>query len=298
MNMVGVVGLGRRAALLLFAASGLADCHRPMDKIDSLRDACLAGDRDAAARVVDVVECPAPPAAVSMTVCLDAAARAFGSNGFSDQHPDQAGASAVAYFLAKRRSGEGLPAPDTWIAAMAGAAGVGADALRLAVATGMADAAPRVGKHMEEEADARGLMNAVAASVPGSCDTYGALGRGDALASFAPAKSPDHSPCVQHDLMRKEGPGATYGDGLWRAAAGAAALWKDESRGLATGLALSEGAVKRALEKRIAVIEAATQELQVRAVSTTQQGQYRAADAHRADGVPLGADAGAAPRSP
>jgi hypothetical protein len=298
--MIRLRGSRRRALVLgLFATLlSLAHCHRPMDKIDSLHDAWLNSDREAASRVLDVVQCPSPPATVSMTACLDAAARAFGSTGFSEQHPDQASAAAVAFVVARGKAGDGLPAPDTWIAAVAGAPGVGADALRLAVATGMAEAAPRVGKHVEEEVDARAMMAAVAASVPGACDTYGALGRGDPLTSFSPAASPDHSPCVQHDLQRKDGPGPAYGDGVWRAAAGAAALWREEVRALEASVAVNDGAVKRALEKKLEVIEAATKELQVHVVTTTQQGQYKATDAHRADGVPLGADAGNKPSSP
>jgi hypothetical protein len=269
-----------------------------MDRIESLRDAWVSGDREAASRVTDVAECPPAPASLDLRGCLDGATRAFGSTAFSTERPDQASAAAVAFVLARRSGGEGLPAPDTWITAVAHARGPGADALRLAVSTAMAEGSPRVGKHVDEEPDARAMLSAVASSVPGACETYGALGRGQTLASFAPAASPDHSPCVQHDLERKDGPGPAYGDGLWRAAAGAAALWRDEARALDEGVGVAEGRAREALQKRVDVIDAATKELAVHVVATTQTGQYKAGDTHRADDVPGDAGAGAKRGSP
>src|SRR5580658_878203 len=104
---------GARAVLASIAL--VCGCHRPMDKIDTLRQAWASGDRQAAAHAVEVAECPPPPATFSVSPCLDAAARAFGSTAFSTEKPDQASAAAVAYVLARRRTGEGLPSPDTWL---------------------------------------------------------------------------------------------------------------------------------------------------------------------------------------
>jgi hypothetical protein len=266
-----------------------------MDKIDTLRQAWASGDRQAAAHAVEVAECPPPPATFSVSPCLDAAARAFGSTAFSTEKPDQASAAAVAYVLARRRTGEGLPSPDTWLEAAANAKGAGADALRLALAFGLAEAAPNVGKHVNNEPAARAMMSSVASAVPGACDAYGALGRGAAVASFAAAASPDHSPCVQHDLQRKDALGAAYGEGLWRATAGSAALWKDAARALAAGIALTDGSVERTIRTKLDVIEAADRDLDLHRVTTTQTGQYQAADAHRAEGVLPEGGASAAP---
>jgi hypothetical protein len=78
-----------------------------------------------------------------------------------------------------------------------------------------------------------------------------------------PPKEPDRDPCVQRDLERKDGPGAAYGHGVWRAAAGAMALWKDEARALRTGLDYAEVVVRPVLEARLAVIDAATARMEL-----------------------------------
>jgi len=257
-----------------------------MGKIEQLRDAWQTGDRSLASRVVEVAECPAPPAKANIGPCLDAAARAFGSPGFSVEPPDQASAAAVAFVLARRESGEGIPSPDTWLQAVAAAHGAGADALRLALASTMAEATPLVGRLVNEEPAVRAMLGGVARAVPGACDTYGALGRGDPLTSFAPAASPDHSPCVQHDLERKDGAGAAYGDGIWRAASAGATLWKEAAQALEIGIAITQGGVRRELRKKLDAIEPATLGLYVRPVTTTQTGQYHAEDGHEAHAVP------------
>ena len=61
---------------------------------------------------------------------------------------------------------------------------------------------------------------------------------------------------MQRDLERKDGPGAKWGTGVWRATAGMVALWKDEARALRSGLEVADDLVKPALEKKLAVIEA------------------------------------------
>ena len=72
-------------------------------------------------------------------------------------------------------------------------------------------------------------MSDVAAAIPGACATYESLGAGADPDKMPPADSPDHSACVQRDLSRKDGPGATYGQGLFRGAAGALALGRRRS---------------------------------------------------------------------
>jgi hypothetical protein len=69
---------------------------------------------------------------------------------------------------------------------------------------------------------------------PGAWETYALVGNMP-VPAMPPAKQPDRSPCVQRDLERKDGPGAAYSHGVWRAAAGAMALWKDERAPCARG---------------------------------------------------------------
>jgi hypothetical protein len=282
-------------ALGLFVVATTSSCHgSPLAKIEALRDALAVGNMEGALAVVEVAPCAEPRTQATMAACLDATARAFGATGgFSADHPDQASAAAVAYILTRNHEGVGIPKPDTWLEAVATASGPGADALRIAVVTAMADAAPSVGKHVDDDPAARALAGAVARAIPGACSTYARLGAGAEAASFSPPESPDHSPCVQHDLERRDGPGPAYGDGLWRAAAGAATLWKEANRAVIIGFGTTEGLTRRAIQKKLAVIDPATRQLTVRIVGTTQAGAYGATDAHSAEGVPLGLNPGA-----
>jgi hypothetical protein len=282
------------ALLGLFVASAPASCRRsPMSRIEALRDALAVGSRENALGAVDVPACPDLRTEASLGACLETTARAFGATAFSAQHPDQASAAAVAFLLFRDHRGALVPKPDTWLEAVAKASGAGADALRLALATSMAEEAPKVGKPIEDEPAARVLAGAVARAIPGACSTYADLGAGKEIASLLAQDSPDHSPCVQHDLERRDGPGPAYGDGTWRAAAGAAALWRDGAHALTIGFGTTEGSTRRAIQRKLAVIDIATRDLTVRVVSTTQAAGYNVGETH----VPhAGTSAGAAPR--
>jgi hypothetical protein len=161
--------------------------------------------------------------------------------------------------VARDGRGEEMTAPDGWIFVMQNGEGAGADALRLAVSARMASDAPALGHAMDADADARALMKAVAASVPGACDTYALLGAGADGASLAPQQRAEHSPCVQKDLERASGPAEHegYGYGMWRGAEGALALWKDAAAALHGGVAKSDAKVQAALGTRLAAIDAA-----------------------------------------
>ena len=275
-------------ALGFLAVTACSSCHRsPMSKIEAFREALDVGSRDRALSVVEVARCPEPRTEVALTPCLNATARAFGAlDGFSADHPDQASAATVAYLLVRDRDGVGIPRPDTWLEAVASSSGPGADALRLALAASMAEDAPFIGKPIETETAARSMLGAVARAIPGACATYARLGRGADVASFSAPESPDHSPCVQHDLVRKDGPGPVYGDGLWRAAAGAAALWKDGSRALLIGFATTAGPVRTGIRKKLDVIDTATHQLTLRTVTTSQSGGYEGSEAHNSETTP------------
>jgi hypothetical protein len=239
------------AVVVLAAAT--AGCR---SKVASLRDALLEGGDAQVAGVVDAPAC-------TTTGCLDVVARALGAkNGFDANDPDQASAGAVAVVLARDHRGDLVPDPDRWIAAATMARGYGADALRLALARGMADVAPRLARAPAGEAELANVVRAMAAAMPGACDTYADLGA-KTVAELSPAKRPETSKCVQRDLERKDGPGAGWGRGTWRAAAGALALWKAYARALREGEPAADPIVRSALEAKLAVIEAATAKAQL-----------------------------------
>jgi hypothetical protein len=241
-----------RAGVMTASVAGaiaLAGCR---SRVGELRDALVEDDAARASKVVAT-----PPCADAG--CLDGIARALGSKrGFDANDPDQASAAAVALLLVRDRRGDLAPEADRWIAAVTLAKGPGADALRLALARGMAELAPRVGTRWPgEDAALRALVHDVGAALPGSCETYARLGSGPADA--LPEKlRPERAPCVQRDLERKGGPGAAYGAGTRRAAAAIAALWREEAIALRSGLASADAATRPALAAKLGAIEAAT----------------------------------------
>jgi hypothetical protein len=170
------------------------------------------------------------------------------------------------------RRGDWLGATDTWLSDVKNGLGTGHDVLRLAVARAMADVAPRVGRPIADEAAARDALGAIASAIPGACVTYRDVADGADLNRISPELHPDHSACVQKDLSRREGPGPTYGTGTFRATEGALALWREMERALRMGSARAEAGPKATLEKKLAIIEAATAK-----ISTTKQ-QERADD--------------------
>jgi hypothetical protein len=228
-------------------------------KVDSFRDALAKDDSAGAVKVVDVPRCEkADYDAQGKSACLSAIGRAFGSkHDFSLSDPDQGDAAAVALVLVRERRGDFVPAPETWMLAMKIAKGPGADALRLAIASRLTELVPRFGKRVDDEAEAMRLAHDLGAAMPGSCATYALLGDGVDIGALAPEMSPDHAPCVQTDLERKNGPGAAFGFGAWRALAGAVSLLKDEARALREGADRSQDAAKDAFTKKVVAIEEA-----------------------------------------
>ncbi|HEY6461083.1 MAG TPA: hypothetical protein VIY73_13055 [Polyangiaceae bacterium] len=240
----------RACALLVVVVVGTATtgCR---SRVASLRDALLEGGD---APVADVVDAPACKDAG----CLDGMARALGAKkGFDANDPDQASAGAVAVVLARDHRGDLVPDADRWVAAVTMARGYGADALRLALARGMADVAPRLGRSLGNETEVAGVVRAMAAAMPGACDAYASLGA-KPVAELSPASRPETSKCVQRDLERKDGPGAGWGKGTWRAAAGALALWKAYARALREGESAADAVARPVLDAKLAVIETAT----------------------------------------
>ena len=256
----------KRSLVILLALCAMG-CR---SKVATLRDALLEDDGARAASLVDVPPC-------TDAGCLDPIARKLGAkHGFDANDPDQASAGAVALVLARDRRGDVVPDADRWIAALTQARGLGADALRLAVAHGMAEMALRLGKRQDDEAELAKLVHDLSGVLPGACPTYAMMG-GTPVAQLPPGKGPDTALCVQRDLERKDGPGARFGagSGVWRAAAGIVALWNDEARALRAGLGTADEVVRPALEKKLAVIEGASAmiELEIKVKKAADDGR-------------------------
>ncbi|MBX3232657.1 MAG: hypothetical protein KIT84_16915 [Labilithrix sp.] len=292
---------------ILFPALLIVGCKAgPMAKIEALRDALASGD-DAALREA-VKEAPActeqpPPAADGAypPSCLSSIANALGSKaGFVANPPDHAGAATAALVLARDGRGDALPRVDTWLADLRDGKGTGHDALRLAVAKKMAEAAPAVGRKHDAEST-RPALRAVVSAVPGACPTYWLVATDDA-SKLPPELTPDHSACVQRDLARREGPGGAYGAGMPRALEGALAIWRETERALRLGAPNASPSAKATIESKLAVIEAATQKIETERVDVRTSAATIAAigEAHAEAGVAITprADAGPPPPHP
>ncbi|MBX3216514.1 MAG: hypothetical protein KF850_31050 [Labilithrix sp.] len=253
--------------LALCAAAG-AGCKGPMAKIEAVRDALVTDDatpiREATAGYPTCGD--EPPAVVPVgkpgprdAGCLSDIANALGSKqGFAPSPPDHAAATTAALVITRDGRGDWLSHPDTWLGDLKNGKGVGHDALRLAVARRMAEGAQAIGRKIDDQATASAAMKAVVAAVPGACPTYWLLGSGADPKTIPVDLTADHAACVQRDLARREGPGASYGSGHLRAVEGALALWRETERALRMGLPLAEPGPKAVLQKKLAVIEEAT----------------------------------------
>ncbi len=252
-----------------------------MGRVEEMRDQ-LAGDSPRWNG--DIARCGGARA----TCAKDVAASIGGA--FDDKKPDQISAAAVAVIVARDHHATDAGSPDVWIAAMRKADGPGADALRLAVSLEMSLVASKHARPIDADADARAFVADVAASIPGACKTYEMLGGGASVDAMPPQDSPDHSACVQHDLGRKDGPGGAYGEGLFRGAAGALALWKDALAALHDGASHTSAGAKPALDRRLAVLDATTPSISLKVVAAPVGNTWGQMEGeHRA---PLGGDAG------
>ncbi len=285
--MYGIFRIMRRVAaslaFLLVPLLSPAACKGPMAKIDALRDGLASDD---AAKIKGATEgyptCPdAPPVAVAPGQpgprdqgCLSDIANALGSKiGFRAPPVDQASAATAALVLVRDGRGDYVAHADTWLAAIKTAKGAGVDALRLATARKMAEAAPLVGRDIQEDKDAVTTLAAIAAAIPGACPTYQLVGAGNDPAKLAPELGPDHAACVHKDLARREGKGPSYGEGTFRALEGALALWRETERALRLGLDAADPAAKKTLEAKLATIEAATQKNATKKLDATVSKQ-------------------------
>lgn len=289
---------------LALVSGALPGCKPKPASMAALRDALASSDPNAAAETMRALPvCPdAPPVALAPGKpspldkgCLSEIATAFGSrNGFNPSPPDQAALATVAVLVARDGRADLAAHADLWLGALKGGTGVGADALRAAVSRSMEQAAPTVGRRIEGEASSREVLRAVAAALPGACPTYALLGRGEAPAKLPAELGPDHAACVQRDLARREGPGASYGAGLPRALEGALSLWRETERALRLGGPSADAALKPKLDARLAIIEAATQKIATEKLTATVAPETlgRMGELHAQAGILLWRDAG------
>lgn len=279
-------------------------CKGPRSKSEVLRDALVDDDTSAIADALKgFPTCPdTPPVALAVgqpspleKTCLTEIANALGSkSGFTSSPPDQASAGAAALVLLRDGRGDWLGSSDRWLETVKTGKGSGADALRLAIARRMVEAAPVVGKKIDDDKDALAAMKGVAAAVPGACPTYFLLGSGADPNSLSPELTADHSACVQHDLARREGMGSSYGAGTFRALEGSLALWREAERALRLGVASSAPAAQSTLTSKLATIEKATRDIAAKKLPGTvkQQSLETLGAVHADAGVILWKDAG------
>lgn len=291
-----------------------AGCKGPMAKIDAVRESL---ERDESAAIASATEgypacADAPPVALLPTQpsprdtgCFAEIASALGSKkGFVARPPDHAATTTVAIVLLRDGRGDWVAHVEDWLGSIKTGKGSGPDTLRMAVARKMAEAAPRVGRKLEEEKDALEAMKAVAGAIPGACPTYWLLGSGTDPAKIAAEHSADHAACVHRDLARREGPGSSYGSGTFRALEGSLALWRETERALRLGLASAGPGAKAMIETKLKVIEPATQAIATKRIASASppDAVLMLGEVHADAGVPLwkdkdaGADGGSAPK--
>lgn len=300
----------RRAALVLsFASFTLGGCNScsggpSVNKIEAVASALERDDTAALKSVIDPLpKCEdAEPVAVGDkqpsprdAKCLSDIANALGSKrGFNPSPPDQAAATTAAIMLMREGRGDFVAHLDNWLNSMKNGKGAGADALRIAVAKRMSEVAPRVGRKIEDDATAADTMKAIVTALPGACVTYQLLGSGKDPAKLPPELSAEHAFCVQKDLSRREGPGASYGAGMMRALEGSLAAWRETERALRLGLSNAGPGAKATIENRLKVIEPATQAIATKKgeSTTTQAALTFMGEVHAEAGILLWKDAG------
>ena len=289
-----------------------------MAKIDGVRESLEKDDAAAITSAVDGYPACADAPSVALlptqpsprdTACFAEIANALGSKrGFNPKPPDQAAATTVAIVLLRDGRGDWIAHSQDWLGSMKNGKGSGPDALRLAVARKMAEGAPKIGRKLEDDKDALEAMKTVASAIPGACPTYWLLGSGIEPSKIAAERSADRAACVHRDLARREGPGSSYGSGTFRALEGSLALWRETERMLRLGLANAGPAARAVLERKLAIIEPATQAIATKKVAstTTMETVTALGDVHADAGIPLfrakdagaegGVDAGSPPK--
>lgn len=288
--------------LLLLALAFTGGCKGKMAKIEALHAALVSGDagqlKEATA---SYPACPDLPADAKLVTppnkpgpydagCLSEIANALGSTiGFAPTPPDHAAATTAALILVRDGRGDWIAHVDTWLGDVKNGKGIGHDTLRLAIARKMTEAAPLVGRKIEDDASAAATMKAIASAIPGACPTYYLLGAGTNPAVIPAELSADHAACVQKDLARREGPGARYGAGTMRALEGSLAVWREMERALRLGLPNAEPNTKVIVEKALTVIEGASAKIATKKVESATPADVLdfMGEVHAEAGIPI-----------
>jgi len=293
-----LAGLAALASLATLAGCGEKKSPS-LARIDKIKDALATGD---ASRISEATAgLPACPKAGDQADCLAKIATELGSKkGFVRDPADQAACAAVAVVLVRDKRGSAVSDSATWALQLKSGKGPGVDALRLAVARSMAQAAPQVGRSFDDEKDVPVLLRSVAESVPGACDTYALLGEGADPKKLPPETSAEHSACVHKHLSLRGGAGPSYGDGILRAGEGASALWKEAERDLRLGVSQMGGPAKDAVEAHLKTIEGATLKLALKKVenpTTPTQVVNTLLEVHEDAGIHIAPRDGGAPEA-
>jgi hypothetical protein len=262
----------RVATFVLASAATLAlACSKDlMPKVHALQNELL---HDAPATFADLPACTAD----DEPSCLNAMTAALGSQtGYNAKAPDQATCAAAAVFLLRDKRGELAGDSDVWLNTLRSGTGDGVDTLRLAVATRMAEVAPRLATTWEAGPKLTTLLTEVTSAVPGACRPYAMLARGMKETEMPMLDHWHTSACVHKDMTRRDGPGADYSpDALSRTSAGAIALYQDTVRALRFGLKNANEPTRKFVEKKLESVE---QQAQLIKLKLPQQERNRIHD--------------------
>ncbi len=265
----------RRVAALVLALSLAACKDDPNAKLNAVRDELANSSPSFDPKLTP---CPTDGS------CLGGLAKDLGSTkGYSAEKPDQASVGALAVLVA--RDGHAEWATGDFLQVLEKGKGAGADALRLAVGLRLAKVLPTYA-HALTDADLPGFFKDVGRALPGSCKTYALLGDGKADATLAIEDMSDHSACVQKDLGLEGGPGGSYGQGPWRAAAALLAHARAAAKAIDTGSGLMPAKYKQPASERAKSATDAIAKI-VLVTVTAPQGNWTGTamqDAHGGDG--------------
>lgn len=258
----------------------------PMKNMENARDA-LIEKRDLSFEGV-------PTCGPTGVGCVEKLSRYYGSkDGFNGMKPDQASSAAMSVLLLRDHRGDfallNATTPsklDAWLTVLRAGKGVGVDMLRLAVFRRAEEASARLARSWDDPATLHSFFADIASVVPAACRTYGLLAQGEK--QLAAVDDEDHSACVQADLSRRDGPGPLYGEGPFRAAAGALAAYRDTLHALRAGLSLMSARVRTPIDAKLLELENASDKIALRkVVRSGADAAAHLANVHALAGAPM-----------
>ncbi|MFO0673667.1 MAG: hypothetical protein U0235_29285 [Polyangiaceae bacterium] len=220
----GRIGCRTFALALVVATCGASASGCKRSRVESF--AWMIADGGPITGVNDFPFCAPLDEGAPRRRCLDNVTRGFGGDSFVTDPPSHASAAAASILVLRDHAAYALPEPNVWRTVLSSKEGLGADTFRLAVGRALREASKDAAAPARDEATMLRALGAIAGVVPGACPTYRLLAEGKPAMTLRPELRPEHSPCVQADLTAPGGPGATFGDGIPRALAGATMAWK------------------------------------------------------------------------